>query len=377
MDFQTRAGLSTITEQPTEIEFLKTYTDLKIMKRITREIDNITTKLPVKDLIESFGTEVKSAIVRQKTMSVFLMLGLRDKVVVPAWLYLNDDYVYISVAYDDPAIVEEAFEKLVVNFPKREPRSAKQVPIGFWTFGKNGPHKNTRNIEVQPYDEIKDNYASKNHEAALKLLDFKPTRGGQVFLLSGCAGTGKSRLIMSLFQSWKEWASFSFVVDPMTMFGGSAEYLNTVLFDEQEDEFDEMFEAAADATKRKWRVILMEDVGQLLSQDAARETGQGLSQLLNATDGLIGQGLKILFIITTNEKIDKLHPAVSRPGRCAMRHEFTAFTTEEANAWLKAHDLPETADGERTLADLYAIKDGSDVKRTESDGRNRIGFGVN
>jgi hypothetical protein len=41
-------------------------------------------------------------------------------------------------------------------------------------------------------------------------------------------------------------------------------------------------------------------------------------------------------MITTNEQVRTLHPAVSQPGRCAVMHEFDRFGVEEANAWLSA-----------------------------------------
>jgi hypothetical protein len=46
-----------------------------------------------------------------------------------------------------------------------------------------------------------------------------------------------------------------------------------------------------------------------------------LSRLLNLTDGLLGQGRRVLAAITTNEDIRVLHPAATRPGRCLAQIE--------------------------------------------------------
>jgi hypothetical protein len=51
--------------------------------------------------------------------------------------------------------------------------------------------------------------------------------------------------------------------------------------------------------------------------DAKEQAGQGLSRFLNVVDSIIGQGLRVLILVTTNEPLRRLHPAVSRPGRCA------------------------------------------------------------
>ena len=42
--------------------------------------------------------------------------------------------------------------------------------------------------------------------------------------------------------------------------------------------------------------------------------GQGLSRLLNVSDGLLGEGLRAVVLVTTNEPLRRLHPAVVRPG---------------------------------------------------------------
>ena len=68
--------------------------------------------------------------------------------------------------------------------------------------------------------------------------------------------------------------------------------------------------------------------------------GQGLSRFLNVVDGLIGQGLRVLVLVTTNEPIRKLHPAVARPGRCAANVEFAPLAADEAAAWLDEHGSP-------------------------------------
>ena len=91
----------------------------------------------------------------------------------------------------------------------------------------------------------------------------------------------------------------------------------------------------------------------MLAADAKERTGQGLSRLLNTVDGLIGQGLRVLVLVTTNETLRSLHPAVSRPGRCASQIEFTAFSAEEAAEWLARHGA-EASRHAATLASLFA-----------------------
>ena len=109
---------------------------------------------------------------------------------------------------------------------------------------------------------------------------------------------------------------------------------------------------------------MLEDTGELLLPDAKAVIGQGLARFLNLVDGLIGQGLRVLVLVTTNEEIKKLHPAVARPGRCAADVQFERLTEPEAGAWLEAHGSPTAAKRGRTLAELYALLEGGEGSKS-------------
>ena len=111
-------------------------------------------------------------------------------------------------------------------------------------------------------------------------------------------------------------------------------------------------DADDDEEDRGWRLLVLEDTGELLAADAKARTGQGLSRLLNVVDGIVGQGLRVLVLVTTNERLGELHPAVARPGRCAALVEFPPFPQPEAESWRAARGLPADS-GEATLAELF------------------------
>lgn len=108
-----------------------------------------------------------------------------------------------------------------------------------------------------------------------------------------------------------------------------------------------------------------------MSTTARDESGQGLSRVLNLTDGMLGQGIDLMVLITTNEPLGSLHPAVTRPGRCLAEIEFGELSAGEANAWLAARGSAERVTAAATLADLYAIQKG-DLPRAVT--RRPIGF---
>ncbi len=117
-------------------------------------------------------------------------------------------------------------------------------------------------------------------------------------------------------------------------------------------------------THKGWRLLVLEDTGELLQPDAKAIIGQGLSRFLNVADGLIGQGLRVLVLVTTNEEIRKLHPAVARPGRSAANVRFDPLSQPEAASWLARRGVDGgAAESATTIAELYARLEGLDAPK--------------
>ena len=58
---------------------------------------------------------------------------------------------------------------------------------------------------------------------------------------------------------------------------------------------------------------------------------------VRAAHAIIGEGFSAKVVkpgVTTNEDLERLHPAVVRPGRCLARIEVGPLTRREAVAWL-------------------------------------------
>jgi hypothetical protein len=256
----------------------------------------------------------------------------------------------------------ETIEAYVKTIRKRFPEYVKDAADGrvrakFWWLGPQGPNYVSREIAVPDWEEIASNYEPTTKDGIEHLLfKFKPFVGGQLILWQGDPGTGKTYALRSLCDAWKKWCSVEYIVDPDAFFGGSSSYLMNLvsssedIYDE-EDELDEL----ENPTKKEWKLFILEDTGELLSMDARQRSGQGLARLLNVVDGFIGQGLKILILITSNEELEKLHPAVSRPGRCASIVRFNELPYPHAQEWAKARGIKLPGNKEYTLAELYAL----------------------
>ena len=207
------------------------------------------------------------------------------------------------------------------RYPETKPTDDMRVPVVFWSGGQGG-RRISRSLAISPWAAIRGNYPRRVADQLAPLLDgFRPSHGGQLLLWFGEPGTGKSHALRALAWEWREWCARHYVTDPERFFGACTEYLLNVLLDDEDDDEGEM-----------WRLIVLEDTGELLTADAKDRTGQGLSRLLNVVDGLIGQGLRVLVLVTTNDRLGTLHPAVARPGRCAACVEFVRFAADEAAA---------------------------------------------
>jgi hypothetical protein len=120
----------------------------------------------------------------------------------------------------------------------------------------------------------------------------------------------------------------------------------------------------------RWRVLVLEDSGEFLAPDAKQMAGQALSRLLNVCDGALGQATHSLVLVTANENVRRLHPAITRPGRCIAKIQFPELGRDEIVRWCDARSL-EAPQAERvTLADLFAHAEG----RLKQDSGDAFGF---
>ena len=226
-------------------------------------------------------------------------------------------------------------------WPEPETVESQQVKVAFWYQSRQGPHIYYNSLDVPTWEKIKTNYPRADTLTQLASLS-NPVEGmGKLILAHGKAGTGKTYWIRALAWEWREWCSLQYITDPDAFFS-DASYMMEALMTTQFGD------------NKPYHLFVCEDVGELMDVDAKTRTGQSLSRLLNITDGILGQGMKILFLLTTNDKLSALHPAVWRPGRCLAELEFPAFTVSEAAAWAEVHGIEAEAKP-YTLAELYGL----------------------
>jgi hypothetical protein len=279
-----------------------------------------------------------------------------------ALLTLRGETLHCRAAGTERAIVTDIERWLHKGFPTRQPSESRDIPVRFWSCGSHGANSVSRTIAVPEFDEVRENYPLAARARLRRLLgpDFRPAEAGQLILWHGPPGTGKTYALRALGWEWRTWCDLHYVMDPEVFFGQRADYMLDVVLGHDTFCYDENGEETGE---RKWRLLVLEDTGELLAADAKERTGQGLSRLLNLVDGIIGQGLQVLVLVTTNEPLGRLHPAVARPGRCAARLEFEPFPPAEAAAWLAERGVEDhNTAGTMALANLFARVEGYEAE---------------
>jgi hypothetical protein len=277
--------------------------------------------------------------------------------------------IYASYASKTRLEWEDAHSKLQDLFPSLNPEVDHKIAVNFWSCGTNGASNNRRQIVVPNWLDVNDNYPPEVAAGVEQMLDptFKPGDGGKLILWHGDPGGGKTYAIRALGWEWRKWCSMHYITDPETFFGDASYMLQVMLG--YDDPYDLAEEDGKDEKRERWKLIVIEDAGELLSPDARERTGQSLSRLLNVTEGLIGQGMQVMILITTNEPLRNVHPAVGRDGRCAIDITFEALEGDEVKDWLDRHQVDVEPPKKATLAELYALKKGNPQKR-----KAKVGF---
>jgi len=259
------------------------------------------------------------------------------------------------VAAGSMAACDAALATIKQALPVAEPdENDTEVPVSFRWF-HNQPQGMARLVPAPRWADIDANYSARTQSGLGSLMSWAPAppAGGRLLLWHGAPGTGKTTAIRALARRWRRWADFEFITDPEQFLQNPSYLLTTI----------------ADSAKRKpchpgpdrWRVIVLEDAGEYLAPDAQMRAGQALSRLLNVCDGVLGQATRCLVLVTTNEPLPTLHPALSRPGRCLSQIEFHELGREEIGRWCAGRSIEPPTARSATLAELFAHAEGRGV----------------
>lgn len=188
------------------------------------------------------------------------------------------------------------------------------------------------------------------HDIMVKRLN-KPNDKG-IILLHGEPGTGKTSYIKYLTKLIKE-KDILFIPPSM------AEMLsepNIIPF----------------LMDHRNTILIIEDAERVISDREGNGSAAGVSNLLNLTDGILGDCLNIQVIATFNMKREKIDQALLRKGRLIVEHKFEKLTVEETNKLLKHLKKDYVSSEGMVLADIYNVD--VEIHKSSDKKTSKIGF---
>jgi len=213
-------------------------------------------------------------------------------------------------------------------------------------------HLDTEDYDLSvPKMDIKLNYGSEFSNIHKVIVDSLNKQNGKgIILLHGDPGTGKTSYIKYLTSLVKD-------KDVLFIPPSMAEMLSEpsiipFLMDHRNS------------------ILIIEDAERVIADREGNGSPAGVSNILNLTDGILGDCLNIQIVATFNMKREKIDSALLRKGRLIAEHKFELLSIDDTNKLLKHLNKNFISSEPMSLADIYNI----DVEVYKSKTKSKIGL---
>jgi SpoVK/Ycf46/Vps4 family AAA+-type ATPase len=100
-------------------------------------------------------------------------------------------------------------------------------------------------------------------------------------------------------------------------------------------------------------ILIIEDAENIVKDRTLHSNSDAISNILNITDGILGECLNIQIVATFNTDRTQIDSALTRKGRLLSEYKFDELSIEKTNNLLKELGNKEKVDKPLSLADIY------------------------
>lgn len=260
----------------------------------------------------------------------------------------KDNLVQLDIAYN----LEKGEIEKQLDFSKLKTFERTKKKCNIQLVKSEMGHLDTEEYDLfVPPMELELNYGKsfgKIHKTIVEKLNENNGKG--IILLHGDPGTGKTSYIKYLTSLIKE-KDILFIPPSMAEMLSEPSII-PFLMDHRNS------------------ILIIEDAERVISDREGNGSPAGVSNILNLTDGILGDCLSIQIVATFNMKKEKIDQALLRKGRLIAEHKFEKLSIEDSNKLLKHLEKDHEVSESMSLADIYNI----DVELIKTTNKNKIGF---
>jgi hypothetical protein len=242
----------------------------------------------------------------------------------------------------------ELFQQIDINILKNHQKTLKKSSIQL--VKSDMGHLDTEEYDLTiPELDLELNYGKdfiKIHNTIVKRLNTNGDKG--IILLHGAPGSGKTTFLKYLTREIKD-KNILFIPPSMAEMLSEPSII-PFLMDNRNS------------------ILLIEDAEKVIADREGKGSPAGVSNLLNLTDGILGDCLNIQVIATFNMKRERIDPALLRKGRLLCEWHFKELSIGDSNILLKKIFPGEnyTTNKPMLLSDIYGFEDDDfSIKRDE------------
>jgi len=332
-------------------------------------IEDIKKKYDVKNIYTGIIRGVDASNYEMETEDAFENVDPNSDYISYIYIFLNSEHaicfsytcngqhalelVTAYSNYDDRtrAFSEQLFEDLYSRIIQFKRNTCAKGKIGFICSGHSGLYIEEMKVRSTDLD-IGEHYNDDFQEVSDKIINsLNDPDGNGIVLLHGKPGTGKTTYIRYLINNLNK--SIIYVPPDMSYKVSDPSFLSFLLH-------------------YKNSILIIEDAENVIK---TRESGenQAVSNLLNITDGILGDGLNFHVICTFNTGFEFIDSALTRKGRMIAQYGFSELSKEKTSKLVKKlygeNAIPPK--GEMTLAEIFNMEDNNYEKKEE---KRTLGF---